>query len=71
MDYRKVKNLESNLFDIIYELHTNLTLKNKDQYKLCLAALDQLNYDYFELTGKYYINRERVIDYYSKLWDNF
>ncbi len=71
MDYRKVKNLESDMFDVIYELHRNLNVKNKEQYRLCLIALDQLNIEYFQLTGKYYIERKRILDYYSKLWDNF
>lgn len=71
MDYRKVKNIETHIFDIIHELHINLTYKNKDQYKLCLVALDELNDDYKKITGKYYISSERVVDYYSKLWDNF
>lgn len=71
MDYRKVKNLESDMFDVIYELHRNLNAKNKEQYRLCLITLDQLNIEYFQLAGKYYIERKRILDYYSKLWDNF
>lgn len=71
MNEIKVKKLESDIFDVIYELHINLNLKNKQQYRLCLLALDNLNIEYFQLTGKYYIERKRILEYYSKLWDNF
>lgn len=71
MDYIKIKRLESDMFDVIYELHINLKIKNKEQYRLCLVALDQLNIEYFQESGKYYIERKRILDYYSKLWDNF
>lgn len=71
MDTKIVQNLESDIFDVTYQLHINLKNKNKPAYRLCLLALDQLNIDYFHLTGKYYIERKKILDYYSKLWDNF
>lgn len=71
MDYRKVKNMESEIFDIVHKMHINLFLKNKIQYKLLLTALDELNNDYKKITGKYYICSQKIVDYYSKLWDNF
>lgn len=71
MNFQQIKQIESNLFDIVYELHVNLKNKNKQQYKLCLAALEELNKDYFEITKKYYIDPDRVISYYEKLWSEF
>lgn len=61
--------IESNMFDIIMELHTNLTYRQKDKYKLCLVAMDELNEEYKKLTGDYFIAPERSLGYYEKLWE--
>lgn len=61
--------LESNMFDIIFQLHKNFELKRKDQYKLLLVALDELNEEYKTKQGNYYIAPERALSYYEKLWE--
>lgn len=63
--------LESTLFEIIYGLHYALKTKNKNLYKQGLLALDAINNDYKKLTGKYYIDELKVLDYHSKLWTHF
>lgn len=67
--FREIKDIESNLFDIICELHHNLFMRNKDGYKLMLVAMDELNEEYKQQTEKYYIDPVRCADYYSKLWE--
>lgn len=40
--FRQLKDIESNLFDIICELHHNLFMRNKEAYKLMLVAMDEV-----------------------------
>lgn len=61
--------LESNMFDIIFQLHKTLKLKQRDQYKLLLVALDELNEEYKTKQGNYYIAPDRTLSYYEKLWE--
>lgn len=63
--------IESDLFDIIAALHTNLSLKKKDAYKLCLVAMDDLNEEYKSLTGIYKIHPLECLSYYENLWSKF
>lgn len=60
--------IESNLFNIIYELHKTYSYKQKDKYKLFLIAMDELNEEYKKQTGEYYIHPEKTLTYYEKLW---
>ena len=61
-------NIQKNLFDIICELHKTYNYRQKDKYKLCLVALDELNEEYKKQTGEYYIAPEKALSYYEKLW---
>jgi len=38
------------------------------RYQSGLAALDILNEEYKELTGNYYIDKNKVLNYHSKQW---
>lgn len=67
--FRQLKDIESNLFDIICELNHNFFLRKKEDYKLLLVALDELNEEYKEQTGKYYIEPVKCANYYSRLWE--
>lgn len=67
-DQSNIYKIESNIFDVIHELHKTFMFKNKERYKLYLVALDELNSDYKKLTGNYYINEFKALEYYEKLW---
>lgn len=68
--------LEQMLFDSIEYLEKNLRLRTpypnptlKIRYQSGLAALDILNEDYKQLTGKYFVDHNKVLEYYSKQWE--
>ena len=67
--FKQIQQLESNLFDIVEKLNYTFTYKKKDQYKLHLVALDELNEEYCEITGNYYIHPMKTLSYYEKLWE--
>lgn len=67
----QIYQIEFDMFDIIAALHTNLSLKKKDSYKLCLVAMDTLNEDYKKLTGEYRLHPLECLKYYENLWKGF
>lgn len=63
--------LENAIFDVIHSMHQNLFCKHLQNYRLGLAVLEQLNDEYNEITGQYYIPQMKTLDYYSKQWSAF
>lgn len=68
---RRLQQIRSDMFEVITELHNNITYKRQDMYKLCLVAMDDLNEEYKSLTGNYYLNELECLNYYEKLWSVF
>lgn len=71
--FKDIQLLENMLFDSIEYLEktakldvTHPTVRIK--YQSGLAALDLLNEEYKQLTGNYYIDQNRVLQYHSKQW---
>lgn len=61
--------LEEAIFDIMEKLHYFLGVKDKPSYELAVKTLNMLNEDYKELTGEFFLEPERILSYYSKLWE--
>ena len=68
---QEIQLLEFSMFEVIESMHQSLACKKLDTYRLGLAVLDQLNDEYCELTGQYYIPPMKTLDYYSKQWSAF
>lgn len=60
--------LEEAMFNIRETLHHNLNFKNKTQYCLALEVMEELNNEYFELAGEYYIDQLTLLGYYEQKW---
>lgn len=67
----EIQVLENSMFDVIESMHESLAYKKLDNYRLGLAVLEQLNDDYCELTGQFYIPPMKTLDYHSRQWTNF
>ena len=61
--------LKTNIFDLVTELHNSIYYLNKNQYKLCLYCIEELNRHHFELTKEYYIDNTKLLDYHRKMWE--
>lgn len=68
---RDVFAIQNDMFEIIEGLHYCLQVKNKEDYKLYLIAMDELNEEHKTLVGNYYIDPLRALGYYEKLWKDF
>lgn len=68
---KEIQLLENSMFDVIESMHKSLVYKKLDNYRLGLAVLEQLNDDYCELTGQYYIAPMKALDYHSRQWTAF
>lgn len=71
LDFVEVAKMEESMFEVIHSMHYSLFCKNLKNYRLGLAVLDQLNDEYNEITGQYYIPQMKALDYHSKQWTNF
>jgi hypothetical protein len=69
--FKELQILESDMFDAIEGLHLAMRNKNLADYKVWLALLEQLNVEYLYMTGEFYIDQKRVLDYHSKQWSAF
>lgn len=67
--FKEICSIESDVFEVIHFLHRIMKEGNLDSYKKGLVTLDALNEEYKELTGKYYIAQDRILDYHSKQWE--
>lgn len=68
---KRISQIQLELFDVISELHTNLQNKNKEDYKIWLVELDELNDEYKSLTGKFHIEPLDAVVFYEHLWNKF
>lgn len=66
---KTLKILENLLFDLVFELNQKYQLKQYDKYKLALASLQIINEEYNQITGRYYIDKQQIMEYYRQLWD--
>jgi hypothetical protein len=66
---KELQILESSIFEVIMNMGYSRQNKNLEEYRLGLAVMDQLNNEYFEITGRYYIPQEKVIVYHSRQWE--
>lgn len=66
MDIKKHE-LENLIFDTQAELHKNLSAWQKSEYFLTLKVLEDMNLDYFIMTGRYFVDLERIKWYNEKL----
>ena len=76
--FKDVALLENMIFDSVEYLEKTLKLANgqsnpnlKIRYQSGLAALDLLNAEYRQLTGKEFIDQNKVLQYHSKQWEKF
>ena len=61
--------LEDQIFQTLEGLYQAFEYKKKDNYRLALGTLELLNMEYKVLTGVYFIEENRILDYYSKMWE--
>lgn len=67
--FTQLRQLELDMFDIIEGLHKALFVKRIDDYKMYLSLMDEVNEEYKELSGKYYLDPMRCLGYYENLWE--
>lgn len=67
--FKKIQEIESDIFDVLHDLHVCLQYKNASDYKMNLQLLDILNEEYKDITTEYYIKPEKVLDYHSRQWE--
>jgi hypothetical protein len=61
--------LESEIFNIVVAIAHNEVIRNKNMYKLTLLSLESLNEEYRKLYGDYYIDKNKILRYYEKVWE--
>lgn len=61
--------LKSNIFDLTTKLHHFIFVRDKIQFKNYLKIIEQLNFEHYKLTGQYYVDKNRIIQYYEILWE--
>jgi hypothetical protein len=66
---KQVQLLESDMFETIHDLLKAFHSKNSGDYTTFLAILENLNDEYKDLTGQYYIEQTRIISYHEKRWE--
>jgi hypothetical protein len=69
MGYKELAQLEDMIFQVMESLYQAKHLGNKTSYDLALATLDILNYDYKELTGKYFVEEHRIMKFHEDKWE--
>ena len=61
--------IEDAIMDATEKLYYFKETRNKNSYKLALATLELLDYDYKELSGEHYFKNNEILNYYAKLWE--
>ncbi len=61
--------IESSIFDITQCLLEAKQYKNLNDYRLGLSILDQLNLEYYEISGSYFLDQNKMLDFHSKQWE--
>jgi hypothetical protein len=68
---KEVRVLEESMFELVQTLYESIQLKNLENYRLGLAVLDELNEEYCDITGQYYISPMKTLEYHSNQWSKF
>lgn len=66
---KELYELEDMIFQTMEGLYQSFDYRQKDKYKLALCSLELLNKEYKELTGRFFIDEVRILDYYKKMWE--
>lgn len=61
--------LEKEIFDIVVAIAHSEVVRNKNMYKLTLLSMETLNEEYRKLYGDYYIDKNKILKYYEKIWE--
>jgi hypothetical protein len=68
---KEIRIIEEAVFEVIHSLHQSMYCRNLENYRLGLAVLEQLNSEYCDLTGQYYMPPMRELEYHSNQWSKF
>jgi hypothetical protein len=64
-----IEEIKVNILDLIESLYKYQYNLNKPAYRICLAGVELLNYDYFKVTGTYYIDKHVILEYHRRQWE--
>jgi hypothetical protein len=64
----KLSEIQDSIFDLLEFLYKAENNRNKNSYKLALASIDLLNKDHKDITGHYFVDEKRIMEYHEKQW---
>ena len=66
---KQVQQLESDMFDAIELLHIALQYKQREDFNMALALIEEMNDEYEQITHKPYITPLEMIKFHEKKWE--
>lgn len=68
---KELRIIEEAVFEVVHALHQSMYTKDLTNYRLGLAVLEQLNSEYCDITGQYYMPPVKELEYHSQQWSKF